>query len=179
MSLCRFYPPASDRMAIIWSLMPIQNAIVLEYGPAGTTHFGGGLYSSLGIRLSQSLFTTHISEDDVIMGDVTRLEKAIVEIDETYEPKVIFVVASAVIAVIGTDIKGVCRYMQEKVNAKLVAFEDGGFAVIIPTDFVLSISFWQSKSQRIVIKKRKRLIRSSVRRLVPTESVPTCGSYSS
>ena len=125
MSLCRFYPPASDRMAIIWSLMPIQNAIVLEYGPAGTTHFGGGLYSSLGIRLSQSLFTTHISEDDVIMGDVTRLEK------------------------------------------------------IIPTDFVLSISFWQSKSQRIVIKKRKRLIRSSVRRLVPTESVPTCGSYSS
>lgn len=48
MSLCRFYPPASDRMAIIWSLMPIQNAIVLEYGPAGTTHFGGGLYSSLG-----------------------------------------------------------------------------------------------------------------------------------
>lgn len=35
--------------------------------------------------------------------------------------------ASAVIAVIGTDIKGVCRYMQEKVNAKLVAFEDGGF----------------------------------------------------
>lgn len=55
------------------------------------------------------------------MGDVTRLEKAIVEIDETYAPKVIFVVASAVIAVIGTDIKGVCRYMQEKVNAKQIA----------------------------------------------------------
>lgn len=127
MSLCRFYPPASDRMAIIWSLMPVNDAIVLEYGPAGTTHFGGGLYSSLGISLHQSLFTTHISEDDVIMGDVTRLEKAIVEIDETYAPKVIFVVASAVVAVIGTDIRGVCRYMQEKVNAKLVAFEDGGF----------------------------------------------------
>lgn len=127
MSLCRFYPPASDRMAIIWSLMPVKDAIVLEYGPAGTTHFGGGLYSSLGISLHQSLFTTHISEDDVIMGDVTRLEKAIVEIDETYAPKVIFVVASAVVAVIGTDIRGVCRYMQEKVNAKLVAFEDGGF----------------------------------------------------
>ena len=124
MSLCRFYPPASDRMAIIWSLMPVKDAIVLEYGPAGTTHFGGGLYSSLGISLHQSLFTTHISEDDVIMGDVTRLEN---EIDETYAPKVIFVVASAVVAVIGTDIRGVCRYMQEKVNAKLVAFEDGGF----------------------------------------------------
>lgn len=127
MSLCRLYPAPSDRMAIIWTLMPIGDAIVLEYGPAGTTHFGGGLYSSLGIKLDQSLYTTHISEDDVIMGDVSRLEHAIEELDEAYSPKVIFVVASAVIAVIGTDIKGVCQYMQERVQAKLVAFEDGGF----------------------------------------------------
>lgn len=127
MSLCRFYPTPSDRMAIIWSLMPIEDAIVLEYGPAGTTHFGGGLYSSLGLELGRSLFTTHISEDDVIMGDVSRLENAILEIDEAYHPKIIFVVAAAVIAVIGTDIAGVCHYMQEKVNARLISFEEGGF----------------------------------------------------
>ena len=127
MSLCRFYPSPSDRMAIIWSLMPIKNAVVLEYGPAGTTHFGGGLYSSLGLDLDKSLFTTHISEDDVIMGDVSRLENAILEIDKAYQPEIIFVVASAVIAVIGTDIEGVCQYMQEKVNARLISFEEGGF----------------------------------------------------
>lgn len=127
MSLCRFYPPPSDRMAIIWSLMPIGDAVVLEYGPAGTTHFGGGLYSSLGLELGRSLFTTHISEDDVIMGDVSRLENAILEIDEAYHPKIIFVVAAAVIAVIGTDVAGVCHYMQEKVNARLISFEEGGF----------------------------------------------------
>lgn len=127
MSLCRFYPTPSDRMAIIWSLMPIGDAVVLEYGPAGTTHFGGGLYSSLGLELGRSLFTTHISEDDVIMGDVSRLENAILEIDEAYSPKIIFVVAAAVIAVIGTDVAGVCHYMQEKVNARLISFEEGGF----------------------------------------------------
>lgn len=127
MSLCRFYPAPSDRMAIIWSLMPIGNAVVLEYGPAGTTHFGGGLYSSFGLELGRSLFTTHISEDDVIMGDVSRLENAILEIDEAYQPEIIFVVAAAVIAVIGTDIAGVCHYMQEKVNARLISFEEGGF----------------------------------------------------
>lgn len=127
MSLCRFYPSPSDRMAIIWSLMPIKNAVVLEYGPAGTTHFGGGMYSSLGIDLDKSLFTTHISEDDVIMGDVSRLENAILEIDAAYKPEIIFVVASAVIAVIGTDIAGVCQYMQEQVDAKLISFEEGGF----------------------------------------------------
>ena len=127
MSLCRFYPAPSDRMAIIWSLMPIQDAVVLEYGPAGTTHFGGGLYSSLGLELGKTLFTTHISEDDVIMGDVSRLENAIREIDEAYHPKIIFVVAAAVIAVIGTDIAGVCQYMQDEVNARLISFEEGGF----------------------------------------------------
>lgn len=127
MSLCRNYPTPSNRMAVMWSLLPIKDSIVLEYGPAGTTHFGAGLYSSFGISLENSLFTTHISEDDIIMGDVSRLEKAILEIDRNYKPRVIFIVASAVIAIIGTDIKGVCAYMQEKTNARLISFDDGGF----------------------------------------------------
>jgi len=114
-------------MGIIWSLLAVQGAIVLEYGPAGTTHYSMGLYGVLGLRFQNRMFTTHMSEDDVVMGDVTRLEDAIVELDKSYAPKVIFVVASSVTAVIGTDIKGVCRYMQNEVKAKLVAFEQGGF----------------------------------------------------
>ena len=127
MSLVRFLPTPSDRMGIIWSLLTVQGAIVLEYGPAGTTHYSMGLYGGLGLRFQNRMFTTHMSEDDVVMGDVTRLEDAIVELDKSYAPKVIFVVASSVTAVIGTDIKGVCRYMQNEVKAKLVAFEQGGF----------------------------------------------------
>ena len=127
MSFVRFLPTPSDRMGIIWSLLAVQGAIVLEYGPAGTTHYSMGLYGGLGLRFQNRMFTTHMSEDDVVMGDVTRLEDAIVELDKSYAPKVIFVVASSVTAVIGTDIKGVCRYMQNEVKAKLVAFEQGGF----------------------------------------------------
>ena len=127
MSLVRFLPTPSDRMGIIWSLLAVQGAIVLEYGPAGTTHYSMGLYGGLGLRFQNRLFTTHMSEDDVVMGDVTRLEEALVELDKNYAPKLIFVVASSVTAVIGTDIKGVCRYMQNEVKAKLVAFEQGGF----------------------------------------------------
>ena len=127
MSLVRFLPTPSDRMGIIWSLLAVQGAIVLEYGPAGTTHYSMGLYGGLGLRFQNRMFTTHMSEDDVVMGDVTRLEDAIVELDKSYAPKVIFVVASSVTAVIGTDIKGVCRYMQNEVKAKLVVFEQGGF----------------------------------------------------
>lgn len=127
MSLCRYLPVPSDRMAIIWSLLSVKNSLVLEYGPAGTTHFSMGLYGTLGIDFENRLFTTHMSEDDVVMGDVTRLENAIKELDASYEPEVIFVVASSVSAVIGTDIKGVCNYMQNEVKTKLVSFEQGGF----------------------------------------------------
>lgn len=64
-----------------------------------------GFYGALGVDWQQRLFTTHMNEDDVVMGDVTRLEEAIIELDKSYEPKVIFVVASSISAVIGTDIK--------------------------------------------------------------------------
>ena len=127
MSLTRFLPTPSDRMGILWSLLAIKDCVVLEYGPAGTTHFSMGLFGELGESQQNRLFTTHMSEDDVVMGDVTRLEKAIIEIDKNLAPKVIFVVSSSVAAVIGSDIKGVCSYMQERVSAKLIAFEQGGF----------------------------------------------------
>ncbi|HML48945.1 MAG TPA: nitrogenase component 1, partial [Clostridia bacterium] len=127
MSLCRYLPIPSDRMGILWSLLSIEDGVILEYGPAGTTHFSMSLFGELGIDQENRLFTTHMSEDDVVMGDVTRLEEALVEVDRAYAPEVIFIVASSVSAVIGTDLRGVCAYMQEKVSAKLIALEQGGF----------------------------------------------------
>lgn len=126
MSLCRFLPAPSDRMAILWGLLCMEDAVVLEYGPAGTTHFSMILYGSLGITQHGRMYTTHMSEDDVVMGDVTRLEKAIIEADRNSSAKVIFVVASSISSIIGTDIKGVCLEMQEKVKAKLICFDQGG-----------------------------------------------------
>ncbi len=126
MSLCRYLPTPSDRMGILWCLLCVEDAIVLEYGPAGTTHFSMVLYGRLGVEQGDRLYTTHMSEDDVVMGDVTRLEKAILEVDRCHETKVIFVVASSISAVIGTDIKGVCSYMQDQVKAKLICFDHGG-----------------------------------------------------
>lgn len=126
MSLCRYLPTPSDRMSILWSLLSIEDAVVLEYGPTGTTYFSMILYGSLGIEQNGRMYSTHMSEDDVVMGDVSRLEAAIEEVDICSKAKVIFVVASSLSAVIGTDIKGVCLEVQDKVKAKLVAFDHGG-----------------------------------------------------
>lgn len=127
MSLTRFLPIPSDRMGILWSLLAIEGSVILEYGPAGTTHFSMGLFGELDLETQNRLYTTHMSESDVVMGDVSRLEKAILEVDQNNHPKVIFVVSSSVAAVIGVDLKGVCSYMQPQVNARLIAFEQGGF----------------------------------------------------
>lgn len=127
MSLCRYLPTPSDRMGILWSLLCVEGSVIVEYGPAGTTHYSMGLFGELGIDQQNRLFSTHMSEDDVVMGDVSRLEDALVEVDESYHPSVIFVVASSVSAVIGTDLRGVCATMQPKVKARLIAFEQGGF----------------------------------------------------
>lgn len=128
MSLTRFYPTPSDRMAIVWSLLGIDQAIILEYGPAGTTHYGIGFYAGLDLALKDKVFTTHMSEDDVVMGDVSRLEEAILELDAIYQPKIIFVLASSISSVIGTDVKGVCRTMQGQVQAKILPFTQGGLS---------------------------------------------------
>lgn len=127
MSLLRYLPTPSDRMAVMWTLLGVKNAVVLEYGPAGTTHYSMSLLGSMKVDTDNRLFTTHMSEDDVVMGDVTRLEESIKEIDENYHPEVIFIVPSAISTVIGTDMRGVCHYMQAYVNARLYALENGGF----------------------------------------------------
>ncbi|ONI40316.1 hypothetical protein AN639_04705 [Candidatus Epulonipiscium fishelsonii] len=127
MGLCRYLPTPSDRMGLLWTLLTVKESIILEYGPAGTTHYSMGFLGKLGVDHEEQIFTTHMSEEDVIMGDVSRLENSIIELDESYSPKVIFVVASSTSEVIGTDIKGVCRYMQPEVEAKLIACNIGGF----------------------------------------------------
>lgn len=127
MSLHRYLPTPSDRMGVIWTLLTVKDAVVLEYGPAGTTHFSIGAYSNMGLNTEHRIFTTHLGEDDIIMGDVTRLENAIREIDENYHPRIIYIVSSAVVSIIGADIKGVCKYMQAETVARLIPVDTGGF----------------------------------------------------
>ena len=62
MSLTRFLPLPSDRMGILWSLFHIDGSVLLEYGPAGTTHYSMSLYGELGIEEENCLFTNLLRE---------------------------------------------------------------------------------------------------------------------
>ncbi|WP_041138662.1 nitrogenase component 1 [Beduini massiliensis] len=154
MSLYRQFPIASDRMGILWSALPIRDCVVIEYGPAGTTHYGTEIIGDLGIPVQQNFFSTHVDENDIIMGDISRLENAIREVDARYHPRCIFVVGSSLTSVIAADIKGTCRMMSKEVTAKLIPFEHGGFR----GDYALGIRDALSAAVKAMVEPTKETV---------------------
>lgn len=126
MALTRFLPNPSDRMGILWSLLQIKDIIILEYGTSGTTAYAKKTYSMMGMDTSR-LFSTGLDENVVVMGDSSSLEKKVIELDKQFAPKAIFIMASSVSSMTGSDLKGICNYLQNEVSAKLVVFTQGGF----------------------------------------------------
>lgn len=126
MALIRNFPVPSDRMAIISTLLNIEDAVVLEYGPEGTTHFSMNFFNKLGQDYPDRLFTTGVDDSDIIMGSTEHLERGILELDALYSPKAIFVLTSSVTSIIGTDIAGICDSLQDKVQCRLVPVNTSG-----------------------------------------------------
>ena len=126
MALIRNFPVPSDRMAIISTLLNIEDAVVLEYGPEGTTHFSMNFFNKLGHDYPDRLFTTGVDDSDIIMGSTEHLERGILELDALYSPKAIFVLTSSVTSIIGTDIAGICDSLQSKVQSRLIPVNTSG-----------------------------------------------------
>lgn len=137
MQLCKNFPVANDRMGIIWSLSSIENACIIEFGPAGTTHYAVEGIGSLNGRDNAKIYSTHMDQKDITFGKYDRLEKAIVEVDINVKPKYIFVMASSISSIIGADIESVCFMLEDKVNAKLIPITTGG----LKNDYNVGVEF--------------------------------------
>jgi nitrogenase molybdenum-iron protein alpha chain len=71
--------------------------------------------------------STALNEFDIINGGEEKLKSAIIEVDKTYYPKTITVVAGCVPGVNGDDIDGVIDLVKDQVAAKLIAVHCEGF----------------------------------------------------
>lgn len=127
MELYRFFPKPSDRMGCLWVLNSIKDAYVVEFGPAGTTHFAIEAIMQFNAETRAKVYTTDIDDSDISFGKTDRIERAVREIDKTHSPEYIFVMASSISAIIGTDIESVCMELQEEVGAKLIPIDTGGY----------------------------------------------------
>ena len=127
MQVCKYFPVASDRMGMIWTISSIEGACIIEFGPAGTTHFAIEGIGSLNGEEKIKKYIQHIwIKVMLLFGKYDRLENSILEIDENINPKYIFVMASSVSSVIGADVESVCSTMQDKVKAKLIPITTAG-----------------------------------------------------
>ncbi|MCR8746928.1 nitrogenase component 1 [Romboutsia lituseburensis] len=152
MQVYKYYPVANDRMGIIWALSSIKGACVIEFGPAGTTHYAVEGIGSLNGEDNAKIYSTHMDQSDVTFGKYDRLENAILEIDENISPSYIFVMASSISSIIGADIKSVCNMLKNKVNAKLIPIPTGG----LKEDYNVGIEYILELLVKEVVKENKQ-----------------------
>lgn len=126
MNIYKYFPVASDRMGIIWTLSSIKDSYIIEFGPSGTTHYAVESIGQLNGEDFSNIYSTHMSESDITFGKYDRLEKSIKEVDLNKNPKYIFVMASSISSIIGTDIEAICEEIQNEVNARLIPIKTGG-----------------------------------------------------
>ena len=130
MGLHRFHPTPSGRMGTLWTLSSIRNASLVEFGSMGHMLYGRAIAKQKEKAPACKLYSTHITEIDIAMGDTQRLSQAIEDIIMRDQPRVVFVLPSTVPEMIGTDLKALCQELQgEYPHVLLLPFGAGGFNV--------------------------------------------------
>ena len=130
MGLHRFRPPLSGRMGTLRTLGTIRGAALIEYGCMGHMLYSRVFLNQAGVADGCRLYSTHIDETDISMGDTKRLNRTIAEIVEKDKPEIIFFLPSSVPTVIGTDLDAICKELQpEYPDIPLLPFGAGGFHV--------------------------------------------------
>lgn len=130
MGIHQFKPPMSGRMGTLWTLASIRSAALIEYGCMGHMLYGRVFLNQAGIVDGCRLYSTHIDETDISLGDTGRLERALSEIVRQEQPKVVFLLPSAVPSIIGTDLTAICLELQPMYpEVLLLPFRCGGFDV--------------------------------------------------
>lgn len=111
------------------ALVPIVDVAHLVHGPiacAGNSWGSRGSLSS-GSQLYKMGFTTDLSENDVIFGGEKKLYRAILEVQQRYQPAAVFVYSTCVTALIGDDLDAVCQQAAEKTGFPVVPVNSPGF----------------------------------------------------
>ncbi len=111
------------------ALVPITDVAHLVHGPiacAGNSWGARGSLSS-GSHLYKTGFTTDLGENDIIFGSEEKLYKAILEVQQRYQPAAVFVYSTCVTALIGEDIDAVCRTAAKKTGTPVIPVNSPGF----------------------------------------------------
>lgn len=110
-------------------LNPITDAVHLVHGPIGCASYTWDIRGSLssGSELYRNSFSTDLKEKDVIFGGEKKLDKAIDDLVETYQPKLVFVYSTCIVGVIGDDLEAVCKAASRRHHIEVIPVQSSGF----------------------------------------------------
>ncbi len=115
-------PYASERMGILWTLGTIRGACVLEFGPEGSTHYAAAQHGTYNAPMRADLYTTGLTENEVVFGDPGRLETAVRELIDNRHPSHLFIIPSAVSEITGMDMDGICLALSRETPTRVIPF---------------------------------------------------------
>ncbi|MDR3209606.1 MAG: nitrogenase component I subunit alpha [Oscillospiraceae bacterium] len=113
---------------------PLKDVCVITHGPVGC-----GFYS-WGTRRNKArpdehteknfipyCFSTDMQESDIVFGGEKKLEKAIDEAMELFDPACIMICSTCPIGLIGDDVQAVARRAEEKYGIKAIGYSCEGY----------------------------------------------------
>ncbi len=110
-------------------LNPITDAVHLVHGPIGCASYTWDIRGSLssGSELYRNSFSTDLQEEDVIFGGEKKLARAINDLVEKCNPKLVFVYSTCIVGVIGDDLEAVCKAAAKKHDIEVIPVQSSGF----------------------------------------------------
>jgi nitrogenase molybdenum-cofactor synthesis protein NifE len=110
-------------------LYPIADALHLIHGPIGCASYTWDIRGALssGPELHRMSFSTDLSETDIIFGGEKKLEQALFELIDAYQPKAAFVYCTCIVGIIGDDVDAVCRKVAAKAGIPVLPVHSEGF----------------------------------------------------
>ncbi|RPI37546.1 MAG: hypothetical protein EHM53_10515 [Methanoregulaceae archaeon] len=108
----------------IKALGTIKNSVVLVHGPKSCVY---PINYTLGMRGDRppEIYTTALDEHDVIFGAGQKLKEAVIYLDRTLRPELLFVLSCCTSEIIGEDVGSAVR--DTTTRARTIAISAGGF----------------------------------------------------
>jgi len=108
----------------IKALGTIKNSAILVHGPKGCVYHINYILGMRGDRPSE-IYTTALDEHDVIFGAEQKLKEAVLYLDKTLQPELLFVLSCCATDIIGEDVGSAVR--DATTRARTIAIAAGGF----------------------------------------------------
>lgn len=115
-------------------LASIRDIAIIHHGPAGCSVASAGNYyldkvmaKKRGVTNDTVYVGTDMNEKDTIFGSTEALRKIILEVNERYSPKAIFVTSSCATGIIGEDIDSVVDDVKDEIDVPVIAVHCEGF----------------------------------------------------